>query len=104
MPPGGVAPRFEQHPETAAWISNTNGFDRFADGGWMVREIVEHRDALGLATNFEAPFDIRKALEPSLNFFDGNATDRGDSDYRQRITDIDLAGERKKKAAEDRGP
>lgn len=54
--PRGVCARFENGPEAAAGVADSQGADGFADRGWMMAEVIDESDAARGSADFHAAF------------------------------------------------
>jgi hypothetical protein len=65
---GGVGARFEEDPQPRVRMALAQALHREADGGGVVREVVDHLDAVGLAAEFLAAGDAVEGLKPGADF------------------------------------
>ena len=66
-PTRGVGSRFENCPKSRIWIAVAQAGEGFANGRWMVAEIVDDGDPIHFAANFLPALD---ALECCQRFLD----------------------------------
>ena len=59
----GIGARLENGPEAAVRPAKARGFDGGADGGGMMREIVDHQNAVDFALHIHATLDALKRRE-----------------------------------------
>ena len=59
----GVRPRLKNRPQAAPCIPATQGFQRFRDCCWMMREVIDDGDAIHFRFHFQPPFHTVKAGE-----------------------------------------
>ena len=67
-----VGARLEDSPEATVGVALAKGAEGFANGGGMMREVVDDGDAVDLCANLEAAFD---GAEGTKGFFNGGGSD-----------------------------
>ena len=87
---GGVRSRFKESPQTDGAEFFAKPGERFADGGRVVTEVVDDRDAVDCATNFLAAADALEGCQRGADFFDWNAVVVGCRGGHGGVADIEV--------------
>jgi hypothetical protein len=96
----GVRARLEHGQHTRQADALAQAGHRGADGGRVVREVVVHRHAAGLADQLHAAFDILELRQRRGRGLGRNADMLGRGDRRQRVQLVVLALQRPFDAAD----
>ena len=89
----GIRPRLEESPQADGSEFFAKPGERFADGGRVVAEVVDDRDAAHCAANFLATADALEGGQRGADFFDRNAVVVGCRGGHGGVADIEIARE-----------
>ena len=88
----GVGAGFEDGDEAAAPVAGAERAKGFADGGWVVGEVVDEGDSVEFGAHFEATFDAAEGGEGFNDGFFGNALADGEGGGGGGVEGVVLAG------------
>lgn len=90
---GGVGAGFEHGPESAPGEPDAQGAQGFPDGGGMMTEIVDDRDAAGVPPDVHAACDALEQVEGGLDDGIGKAAMPGTGDDGEGVADVEFTDE-----------
>ena len=73
--PGGVGARFKECPEAASRVTLRQPFERLADGGGMMPEVVDDRDPVHHASDFLTAPDPSELQQRLTDYGGGDAVE-----------------------------
>ncbi len=93
IPARRVCARLEDGPDFFLRVTDAQRPHRFADGGWMMAEIVNHRHAAGDALDLHASLDALERGERRLDLLVRQTAVFCRADDRERVAHVEFAAQ-----------